>query len=283
MSAAGADGFVGWLLAAIDGVMDAERVGPDAAGSVRAELAKFAGAGRVRALRACRNGGRVDAMLVDETGSRWAVVAGLDDQDMVAFLWVQREPAAFAGVPGGLVVVLNGPSSSGKSTLATAIQQAADTPWIRLLPDEFFQWHLPERYGAFGRAAGPWQEGFFAPSSLVRSMVVHACTLHLFDRQWAIDLVAAVAASDKSAKLRESAAAEIRWLRKRWESDDRRRELDPGIVARTERHGGRWIVIRDGRVVATPGKAGRVFRRELSSGGRQYWVAPPGTSRPRIP
>ncbi len=162
MSAAGADGFVGWLLAAIDGVMDAERVGPDAAGSVRAELAKFAGAVGVRALRACRNGGRVDAMLAGETGSRWAVVAGLDDQDIVAFLWVQREPAAFVGVPGGLVVVLNGPSSSGKSTLATAVQQAADTPWIRLLPDEFFQWHLPERYGAFGRAAGPWQEGFFA-------------------------------------------------------------------------------------------------------------------------
>lgn len=77
-------------------------------------------------------------------------------------MWVQREPAAFVGVPGGLVVVLNGPSSSGKSTLATAIQQAADTPWIRLLPDEFFQWHMPERYGAFGGAAGPWQEGFFA-------------------------------------------------------------------------------------------------------------------------
>ena len=59
MSAAGADGFVGWLLAAIDGVMDAERVGPDAAGSVRAELAKFAGAGSVQVMRACRNGGRV--------------------------------------------------------------------------------------------------------------------------------------------------------------------------------------------------------------------------------
>jgi HEAT repeat protein len=129
---------------------------------------------------------------------------------------------------------------------------------------------------AFERAIGD-------PSSLVRSMVVHACTLHFFDRQWAIDLVAAVAASDKSAKLRESAAGEIRRLRKRWESDDRRRELEPDVVARTERHGGRWIVIRDGRVVATPGKAGHVFRRELSAGGHQYWVAPPGTSRPRIP
>jgi len=54
-------------------------------------------------------------------------------------------------------------------------------------------------------------------------------------------------------------------------------------VARTERHGGRWIVIRDGRVVTTPGKAGRVYDRELSAGGRKYWVAPPGTVRPRIP
>jgi hypothetical protein len=111
---------------------------------------------------ACRHGGRIDAMLAGEAGPRWAVVAGLDGRDRVTSLWVQREPAAFSGAPGGLVVVLNGPSSSGKSTLATAIQQAADTPWIRLLPDEFFQWHMPERYGAFGRAAGPWQEGFFA-------------------------------------------------------------------------------------------------------------------------
>jgi HEAT repeats len=121
------------------------------------------------------------------------------------------------------------------------------------------------------------------PGSLVRSMVVHACTLHFFDRQWAIDLVAAVAASGKSASQRERAADWIRGLRERWDSDDRRRELEPDVVARTERYPGRWIVIRDGRVVATPGKAGRVFRRELSAGGRKYWVAPPGTPHPRIP
>jgi hypothetical protein len=114
-------------------------------------------------------------------------------------------------------------------------------------------------------------------------MVVGACTLHFFDQQWAIDLVAGVAASDKSAKLRELAAAQIRRLRECWESDDRRRELAPDVVARTERHGGRWIVIRDGQVVATPGKAGRLYHRELTAGGRKYWVAPPGTVRPRIP
>jgi hypothetical protein len=121
------------------------------------------------------------------------------------------------------------------------------------------------------------------PSSLVRSMVLHVVTLHFFDQQWAVDLVAAVAVSDKSAKLRESAAAQIRWLRWHWDSDDRRRELAPDVVARTERHVGRWIVIRDGRVVTTPGKAGRIYDRELSAGGRKYWVAPPGAVRPRIP
>ena len=30
-------------------------------------------------------------------------------------------------------------------------------------------------------------------------------------------------------------------------------------------------------------KAGRVYDRELTAGGRKYWVAPPGTVRPRIP
>lgn len=151
-----------WLLESIAGAADPSRLSPDAAAAVQAELAKFAGAGPVQAKTASRNGGRVDVMLTGQAGTRWAVVAGLDGQDRVMSLWVQREPAPFSGVAGGLVAVLSGPSSSGKSTLATAIQEAADTPWIRLLPDEFAQWHLHERYWAFGRAAGPWQEGFFA-------------------------------------------------------------------------------------------------------------------------
>jgi HEAT repeat protein len=121
------------------------------------------------------------------------------------------------------------------------------------------------------------------PSSLVRSMVVQVVTLHFSDQQWAVDLVAAVAASDKSAGMREWAAAWIRGVRECWEADDRRRELEPGLVARTERYPGRWIVIRDGRVVADAGKAGRIYDRELAAGGRKYWVAPPGTVRPQIP
>jgi chloramphenicol 3-O phosphotransferase len=161
MSGTGPDGFDRWLLAAIAGDADTSGVAPGAAGTVQDGLAKFAGAAGIQVKRSCRNGGRVDVTLTDGSGARWAVIAGLDRQDRVTSLWVQREPAAFAGTAGGLVVVLNGPSSSGKSTLATAIQDSAGTPWIRFLPDEFFQWHLPERYWTFGRAAGPWQEGFF--------------------------------------------------------------------------------------------------------------------------
>jgi hypothetical protein len=170
MGGPGPDGFLRWLLAAIAGAGDMSIISADAAGTVQAEVAKLAGTSRVEVQRARRNGGRVDVMLADETGTRWAVVAGLDGEDKVASLWMQREPVPFSGTAGGLVIVLNGPSSSGKSSLATAVQQAADTPWIRLLPDEFAQWHLPEQYWAFGRAAGPWQDGFFgALAALARA------------------------------------------------------------------------------------------------------------------
>jgi hypothetical protein len=62
--------------------------------------------------------------------------------------------------------------------------------------------------------AGPAQDrrAIGDESSLVRSMVIHVVTARLFRHQWAVDLVAGVAASDKSAKLRESAAGAIAWL-----------------------------------------------------------------------
>jgi hypothetical protein len=56
MSAAGSGGFVAWLLAAVGGAMDAGGISPDAAGSVRAELAKFAGAGSVQVAWMARTG-----------------------------------------------------------------------------------------------------------------------------------------------------------------------------------------------------------------------------------
>ena len=121
-------------------------------------------------------------------------------------------------------------------------------------------------------------------SSLVRSMVFHVCSIHLSHNQWAIDLIARVAAADPSAKLRASADGVIGNIREQWESDDRRRELQPDLVRKTERHAGRWVAIREGRIAAVEyGRHGGEFRRELKAGASRYWVAPLGARRPRIP
>jgi hypothetical protein len=120
------------------------------------------------------------------------------------------------------------------------------------------------------------------PSRLVRGMVVHVCSLQFFDHQWAVDLVARDAAADPSAKLRAGAQTIIDHLRQMWESDDRRRELPPDLVRKTERHPGERVFIRDGRITGVSPKAA-VVRRELAAGAAWYWVAPAGARRPRIP
>jgi hypothetical protein len=114
-------------------------------------------------------------------------------------------------------------------------------------------------------------------SRLVRSMVLHVCTLHFLDRQWAVDLVAHAASADPSASLRAEAKTAIRQLRERWDSDGRRRGLPPDLARKTERHPGRWVIIRDGRITAVG------YGRDLDPGASRYWTAPAGARRPRIP
>lgn len=115
-------------------------------------------------------------------------------------------------------------------------------------------------------------------SRLVRGMVVGICTLHFFNEQWAIDLVAQVAAADPSAQLRDWAAGTaLRQLREQWDADDRRRGLPPDLVRKTERHPGQWVIVRDGRITAVG------YGSDLDAGAARYWVAPAGASRPRIP
>jgi hypothetical protein len=118
-------------------------------------------------------------------------------------------------------------------------------------------------------------------SRLARASVFGICSLHFLGHQWAIDLVARVAAADPSAKLRTEAQTVIGHLRERWESDDRRRELPPDLVRKTERYAGRWVAIRDGRITAN--SRGGNIGRELAAGASRYWVAPADASRPRIP
>ena len=44
---------------------------------------------------------------------------------------------------GGRVVVLNGTASAGKTTLARAIREAADDPWVLFSQDDFAQALVP--------------------------------------------------------------------------------------------------------------------------------------------
>ena len=120
-------------------------------------------------------------------------------------------------------------------------------------------------------------------SILVRSMVVHVCTLHFPDHQWSVDLMARVAAADPSPNQRAWADGWLRSTRERWESNDRRRELPRDLVRKTERHAGLWVAIRDGRIAAVANSQHRVFGRAMKAGAARYWVAPAGVRRPEIP
>ena len=95
---------------------------------------------RLEALRAAANlgvvslavnGGRVD--VVARGGEReWRVVFGTADGVIADWLHVYERPRDFGGVVGGRVVVINGPSSSGKSTVLKAIRSASPLPWVVL-------------------------------------------------------------------------------------------------------------------------------------------------------
>lgn len=96
------------------------------------------------------NGLRIDAGLV-RGGDEWrlVVVRGATGRALSVDLFT-RPPVA-APVPGGRAVVVNGPSSSGKSTLLQALQRAdPTTPWV--LFDE------PEHVGTVATEFLIWAE-----------------------------------------------------------------------------------------------------------------------------
>ena len=51
-----------------------------------------------------------------------------------------------------MIIFLNGCSSSGKTTIAKALQQLSDKPWLHLGIDTFFQM-MPAKYVGFGEKA----------------------------------------------------------------------------------------------------------------------------------
>ena len=88
------------------------------------------------------NGRRVDVG-VNAPGQEWRVVCSIDADGVHSASSFQR-PACFAGIEGGRAVVVNGPSSAGKSSAMAAVVRQAATPWVAF--DEL----------SFGTVAAPY-------------------------------------------------------------------------------------------------------------------------------
>ena len=75
------------------------------------------------------NGGRVD-VTVSTVRDQWRIVYVTTDGTTIDSLSVFRRPPRFDGIAGGRVIVLNGASGSGKSSLLEAIAEVSDLPWV---------------------------------------------------------------------------------------------------------------------------------------------------------
>jgi chloramphenicol 3-O phosphotransferase len=75
------------------------------------------------------NGSRVD-VVAGTTDDEWRVVFGSADMTCVEWVSVFARPARFDGIAGGRAIVINGASSSGKSTLLRALASRATAPWV---------------------------------------------------------------------------------------------------------------------------------------------------------
>ena len=109
------------------------------------------------------NGARVDVRIEADDGRAWLVVMWVEARPSVialADVSVYERPPAFRGAVPGVVVVLNGPSSVGKTSTMAAFADAAPTPWACV--DEPMFGRLATKFLAFLSTAGPVAEGFLA-------------------------------------------------------------------------------------------------------------------------
>lgn len=92
----------------------------------------------------------------------WLLVVWFKDLTLEAAesITAYSRPQRFSGVPGGLVIVLNGPSSVGKSTLMRTFADRAATPFACL--DEPVFGRPPGRFTAWPETLGPHVDGVLA-------------------------------------------------------------------------------------------------------------------------
>lgn len=102
---------------------------PAAASEVVAALAPVAAAQPLSVAWATMNGSRLDATVVSGEHEWWVVLA-VDDDGRVREAGTVERPLYFPGVPGGRAIIVNGPSSVGKTTVMEAVVEVATTPWV---------------------------------------------------------------------------------------------------------------------------------------------------------
>ncbi|MEO6468773.1 MAG: hypothetical protein ABIP21_06710 [Acidimicrobiia bacterium] len=138
-------------------------VAPEAdANAIDRQLGLLRDAPNIDVLNVRRNGRRVDARLRADNGSDWLVVAWASHSTLEAIesVTVYERPEPFRGRSLGLVIVLNGPSSVGKSSLMRAFADSADTPFACL--DEPSFGRLPAAFTAWPDTLGPHVDGVLA-------------------------------------------------------------------------------------------------------------------------
>lgn len=124
------------------------------------ELRRIRDAGDVEASSIEVNGRRVDAHLSFGDREWWIALALSPDELLVERASAFERPRPFAGIEGGIVVVLNGPSSSGKSSVMRAIVELASEPWVAF--DELWFGAVAMPYLIWPDAAPSLRAGFLA-------------------------------------------------------------------------------------------------------------------------
>lgn len=104
------------------------------------------------------NGSRVDVVVV-ATGAEWRIVLEAKDARVSSVVVFER-PGVFAGVSGGRAVVVNGPSSAGKSTVMSAVLASSKTPWVMF--DELFFGTVAMSFLIWGDTAPTLRPGYLA-------------------------------------------------------------------------------------------------------------------------
>ena len=110
------------------GVSSALTPDPVRAAEIVDALAPLTADDRRAVTRLVVNGRRVDFTVI-AGDQEWSAVCSIDADGVhsaVAFEW----PLPFDGVDGGRAVIVNGPSSVGKTTTMQAVLRIATTPWV---------------------------------------------------------------------------------------------------------------------------------------------------------